>query len=134
MNLIKAIARLRSLDTTTKPRVRVALLGALAAAALVAVAGPARATYPGANGRLAFGLTLSGGAQPDVYSLLPNGDSLKQLTRDHSLLSDALLERPELTESDLAYLPRNVITRALGIAPSDAGARKLLERARAGLR
>lgn len=46
------------------------------------------------------------------------GDSLKQLTRDHSLLSDALLERPELTESDLAYLPRNVITRALGIAPT----------------
>ncbi len=46
------------------------------------------------------------------------GQSLKQLTRDHSLLSDALLERPELTESDLAYLPRNVITRALGIAPT----------------
>jgi PPM family protein phosphatase len=46
------------------------------------------------------------------------GDNLKQLTRDHSLLSDALLERPELTESDLAYLPRNVITRALGIAPT----------------
>ena len=42
----------------------------------------------------------------------------RQLTRDHSLLSDALLERPELTESDLAYLPRNVITRALGIAPT----------------
>lgn len=46
------------------------------------------------------------------------GDSMKQLTRDHSLLSDALLERPELTEADLAYLPRNVITRALGIAPT----------------
>ncbi len=46
------------------------------------------------------------------------GASMKQLTRDHSLLSDALLERPELTEADLAYLPRNVITRALGIAPT----------------
>lgn len=46
------------------------------------------------------------------------GNDIRQLTRDHSLLSDALLERPELTESDLAYLPRNVITRALGIAPS----------------
>ncbi|MBL8743038.1 MAG: Stp1/IreP family PP2C-type Ser/Thr phosphatase [Myxococcales bacterium] len=46
------------------------------------------------------------------------GGTIKQLTRDHSLLSDALLERPELTESDLAYLPRNVITRALGIAPT----------------
>lgn len=46
------------------------------------------------------------------------GEAIKQLTRDHSLLSDALLERPELTESDLAYLPKNVITRALGIAPT----------------
>lgn len=43
---------------------------------------------------------------------------LKQLTRDHSLLSDALLERPELTEADLSYLPKNVITRALGIGPT----------------
>src|SRR5262249_17024011 len=43
------------------------------------------------------------------------GMNIKQLTRDHSLLQDALLERPELTESDLAFLPRNVITRALGI-------------------
>ncbi|MFO0758364.1 MAG: Stp1/IreP family PP2C-type Ser/Thr phosphatase [Byssovorax sp.] len=41
-----------------------------------------------------------------------------QLTRDHSLVSDALLERPDLSPSDLAYLPRNVITRALGIAPT----------------
>lgn len=46
------------------------------------------------------------------------GDRITQLTRDHSLVSDALLERPDLTESDLAYLPRNVITRALGIGPS----------------
>jgi protein phosphatase len=43
---------------------------------------------------------------------------MEQLTRDHSLVSDALLERPDLTESDLAYLPKNVITRALGIAPT----------------
>lgn len=46
------------------------------------------------------------------------GGRMEQLTRDHSLLQDALLERPDLTESDLAYLPRNVITRALGIGPS----------------
>ena len=46
------------------------------------------------------------------------GHEMTQLTRDHSLLADALLERPELTESDLAYLPRNVITRALGIGPT----------------
>lgn len=46
------------------------------------------------------------------------GHEIKQLTRDHSLISDALLERPELTEMDLKYLPKNVITRALGIAPT----------------
>jgi PPM family protein phosphatase len=46
------------------------------------------------------------------------GNDIRQLTRDHSLLADALLERPELTESDLSYLPRNVITRALGIGPT----------------
>jgi protein phosphatase len=46
------------------------------------------------------------------------GQEIKQLTRDHSLISDALLERPELTEMDLKYLPKNVITRALGIAPT----------------
>ncbi|MDC0745093.1 Stp1/IreP family PP2C-type Ser/Thr phosphatase [Polyangium mundeleinium] len=46
------------------------------------------------------------------------GDELKQLTRDHSLISDALLERPDLTELDLKYLPKNVITRALGISPT----------------
>jgi protein phosphatase len=44
--------------------------------------------------------------------------ALVQLTRDHSLVSDALLERPDLSRQDLAYLPKNVITRALGIAPT----------------
>jgi len=44
--------------------------------------------------------------------------SLEQLTRDHSLVSDALLERPDLSPTDLAYLPKNVITRALGIGPT----------------
>jgi protein phosphatase len=43
---------------------------------------------------------------------------MTQLTRDHSLLADALLEKPELTESDLSFLPKNVITRALGIGPT----------------
>src|SRR3954470_7130330 len=46
------------------------------------------------------------------------GGELQQLTRDHSLVADALLERPDLSETDLAYLPRNVITRALGIGPT----------------
>jgi protein phosphatase len=44
--------------------------------------------------------------------------AMVQLTRDHSLVSDALLERPDLSSQDLAYLPKNVITRALGIAPT----------------
>jgi protein phosphatase len=46
------------------------------------------------------------------------GGALTQLTRDHSLVSDALLERPDLSPTDLAYLPKNVITRALGIGPT----------------
>lgn len=46
------------------------------------------------------------------------GAEMAQLTRDHSLLADALLEKPELTESDLSFLPKNVITRALGIGPT----------------
>jgi protein phosphatase len=56
---------------------------------------------------------------------------LAQLTRDHSLVSDALLERPDLSSTDLAYLPKNVITRALGIAPTvDVDVR--VEQARVG--
>jgi serine/threonine protein phosphatase PrpC len=41
---------------------------------------------------------------------------LEQMTRDHSLLHDVLEERPELEEAVLAKLPRNVVTRALGMA------------------
>ena len=37
------------------------------------------------------------------------------LTRDHSLLNDYLLAMPELTEDQKNELPRNVITRALGM-------------------
>ena len=37
------------------------------------------------------------------------------LTRDHSLLNDYLLAMPELTEEQKNELPRNVITRALGM-------------------
>jgi serine/threonine protein phosphatase PrpC len=39
----------------------------------------------------------------------------KQLTRDHSLINDALDIKPDLTEADLARLPKNIITRALGM-------------------
>lgn len=40
--------------------------------------------------------------------------SIEQLTRDHSLIGDALAWKPDLTEAELAMLPKNVISRALG--------------------
>jgi PPM family protein phosphatase len=45
---------------------------------------------------------------------------IQQLTRDHSLINDYLLAMPELTEEQRAELPKNVITRALGIQDSVA--------------
>ncbi|MFP6686316.1 MAG: Stp1/IreP family PP2C-type Ser/Thr phosphatase [Polyangiaceae bacterium] len=46
------------------------------------------------------------------------GDELAQLTRDHSLVEEALRTRPDMSESELSYLPGNVITRALGVEPA----------------
>ena len=43
------------------------------------------------------------------------GGAMQQITRDHSLVEEALRTRPDITESELAYLPGNVITRALGV-------------------
>ncbi|HEU4534801.1 MAG TPA: serine/threonine-protein phosphatase, partial [Polyangiaceae bacterium] len=43
------------------------------------------------------------------------GGQIRLLTRDHSLLNDYLLAMPELTEEQKNELPRNVITRALGM-------------------
>jgi protein phosphatase len=40
---------------------------------------------------------------------------IQQLTRDHSLINDALEIKPDLTDADLARLPKNIITRALGM-------------------
>jgi protein phosphatase len=40
---------------------------------------------------------------------------LEALTEDHCLLTDVLEERPELDETRLAKLPKNVVTRALGM-------------------
>jgi len=39
----------------------------------------------------------------------------EQLTRDHSLVSDAIHVAPWMTDEEIAQLPPNVITRALGI-------------------
>jgi serine/threonine protein phosphatase PrpC len=41
--------------------------------------------------------------------------SINQLTRDHSLLNDYLLVMPDMTKEQQAELPKNVITRALGM-------------------
>ncbi|MEO7330706.1 MAG: Stp1/IreP family PP2C-type Ser/Thr phosphatase [Minicystis sp.] len=46
------------------------------------------------------------------------GGVIKQLTRDHSLINDYLTAMPELTEEQRAELPKNVITRALGMQDS----------------
>jgi serine/threonine protein phosphatase PrpC len=40
---------------------------------------------------------------------------IRLLTRDHSLINDYLLAMPELTEEQKSELPKNVITRALGM-------------------
>lgn len=40
---------------------------------------------------------------------------IRQMTRDHSLVNDYLLAMPELTEEQRSELPKNVITRALGM-------------------
>ncbi|MBM4359502.1 MAG: protein phosphatase 2C domain-containing protein [Deltaproteobacteria bacterium] len=44
--------------------------------------------------------------------------TLTKLTRDHSLLEEALRARPGITEEELSFLPTNVITRALGVDSS----------------
>jgi PPM family protein phosphatase len=43
------------------------------------------------------------------------GGAIKQLTRDHSLINDALEMKPDLLPEELARLPKNIITRALGM-------------------
>lgn len=42
---------------------------------------------------------------------------LELLTQDHSLLTDVLEQRPELDDTVLERLPKNIVTRALGIDP-----------------
>lgn len=46
--------------------------------------------------------------------------AIQQLTRDHSLINDYLTAMPDLTEEQRAELPKNVITRALGMQDSVA--------------
>jgi serine/threonine protein phosphatase PrpC len=51
----------------------------------------------------------------DSRSYRFRGGELTQLTRDHSVVSDAVHAAPWMTEEEIAQLPPNVITRALGI-------------------
>lgn len=46
------------------------------------------------------------------------GSEITQLTRDHSLLNDWLLLMPDISEEQRQELPKNVITRALGMQDS----------------
>jgi PPM family protein phosphatase len=43
------------------------------------------------------------------------GGDLELLTQDHSLLTDVLEQRPDLDDQVLAGLPKNIVTRALGL-------------------
>lgn len=43
------------------------------------------------------------------------GDEITQLTRDHSLVNDYLAVMPEMSQEQQDELPKNVITRALGM-------------------
>jgi protein phosphatase len=43
------------------------------------------------------------------------GGVIEQLTRDHSLINDYLMAMPDLTDEQKSELPKNVITRALGM-------------------
>jgi protein phosphatase len=43
------------------------------------------------------------------------GSEIQLLTRDHSLINDYLLAMPDLTDEQKSELPKNVITRALGM-------------------
>jgi len=45
---------------------------------------------------------------------LRDGD-FELLTQDHSLLTDVLEQRPELDDDMLARLPKNIVTRAIGL-------------------
>jgi TolB protein len=62
-------------------RTRIVLATTMTVAlAALAMAPAAHATYPGANGRIAFAMTIDGNT--DIYSLLPNGHGLRRLTSD----------------------------------------------------
>jgi len=45
------------------------------------------------------------------------GGAITQLTGDHSLIAEFIRAKPDLTEAERAVLPKNMITRAIGMTP-----------------
>ncbi|MCS6900197.1 MAG: protein phosphatase 2C domain-containing protein [Myxococcales bacterium] len=65
--------------------------------------------------------------QPPVVHIAHLGDSrcyrirggkIQPLTRDHTLINDILALKPDISDDDLAHLPKNIVTRAVGIEPT----------------
>lgn len=54
----------------------------------------------------------------DSRAYVVRDGKISQLTRDHSLLNDYLKVMPDLSEDQRSELPKNVITRALGMQDS----------------
>ncbi|MCU0693993.1 MAG: protein phosphatase 2C domain-containing protein, partial [Polyangiaceae bacterium] len=67
------------------------------------------ALFSGRSGRLYIGHV------GDSRCYRVRGGEVRLMTRDHSLINDYLLAMPELTEEQKGELPKNVITRALGM-------------------
>jgi protein phosphatase len=63
--------------------------------------------------RLADKVTVGHVGDSRCYRM--RGPEILQLTRDHSLISDARHMAPWMTDEEMSQLPPNVITRALGI-------------------
>ncbi len=60
--------------------------------------------------------TLHFGHAGDSRAYQIRGGVLAQLTRDHTLRNKARAEQPQLTAEQLARLPRNALTSALGVS------------------
>jgi Tol biopolymer transport system component len=66
----------------SRRRILVGTIAALALLTPLSVTGPAAATYPGSDGRVAFGLDRDPSlASPDIYTVRPDGRGLRRLTR-----------------------------------------------------
>jgi serine/threonine protein phosphatase PrpC len=74
---------------------------------------PARSALPGAPSTRAGHVAVANVGDSRCYRL--RRGALTQLTRDHSIVSDAVHAAPWMTPEEIAQLPPNVITRALGI-------------------